>query len=280
MARRPQQAVQLADPAQADQISAADELSEWQGDGQFMQSLARGLLVLREVVKGRGKVVPPREIAETTGLSIQSVRRCIYTMNATGHVRANRNGAVPGLALSELAGEFFASSPLVAACGPILDKLHDELGVTVSLATFESDEPTIIASCSTDSLLRVELPIGSVMPIHSTAIGKVYLASLSDIELEVRLRSAELPAYTARTITEPEALRKMVTAVRRSGYAVAEEELTEGLRGIAVPVISSGGIATAAITASVITSTSSKQDIREHIVPALQDAANRLSQYA
>ena len=126
MARRPQQAVQLADPAQADQISAADELSEWQGDGQFMQSLARGLLVLREVVKGRGKVVPPREIAETTGLSIQSVRRCIYTMNATGHVRANRNGAVPGLALSELAGEFFASSPLVAACGPILDKLHDE----------------------------------------------------------------------------------------------------------------------------------------------------------
>ncbi|MEZ5736002.1 MAG: IclR family transcriptional regulator C-terminal domain-containing protein [Novosphingobium sp.] len=79
------------------------------------------------------------------------------------------------------------------------------------------------------------------MPVHCTAIGKVCLASMSDDDLE---------------------------------------ELAEGLHGIAVPITDSRDRAVAALCASVVTSASSKRDIRAHIVPALRSTAEQLRAFA
>lgn len=264
------------DPTPTGPVRALDR---WTGDERFMQSLARGLLALGAVAGVKGQPVSAQEIAAATGLSIQSARRCLYTLNAIGYVRANRNGAVPGPGLAELAGAYAASSPLVTACGPVLDALHAELGVTVSVSTFEGDEPIVVASCSTDSLLRVELPIGSVMPIHCTATGKVYLASLSDAAMEQRIAASDFRAYSSRTITDAETLRKTMRTVRRDGFAMAEEELAPGLRGIAVPITGARGQVAGAVTASLIASTTGKRDSKARIVPALKAAATTLGTY-
>lgn len=256
---------------------AARALEQWVGDDRFMQSLARGLLALGAVARGKGRPVSVQEIAAATGLSAATVRRCLYTLNATGHVRANRNGAVPGIALAALAADCAASSPLISACGPILDTLHADLGVTVSLSTFEGGEAMIVATCSTDSLLKVDVPVGSILPLHCSATGKLYLASLSADELDAKLQSLTFKSYTPRTILHAEALRVGLEEIRKSGIAIVEQELSIGLRSASAGITNLRGTVIGSLNASTLVQVTTKRELRSHIIPALKEAAAQLS---
>lgn len=255
------------------------DLDRWVGDPHFMQSLARGLLALAEVAGGQGRPVSAQEIARETGLSVPTVRRCIYTLNATGHVRANRNGAIPGPKLADLASAYVASSPLVSGCGPILDALHQELGVTISLSLFDGEAPTIIASSSTDSILRIDLPVGSSMPLHCSSAGKLYLASLDDARLAECLTRIDYKAWTPHTITDAASLSEEVQATRSRGFAMTEQELAIGLRSASVAVTDPRGKAVGSVNASLVIPMASKRALQTRIVPALQAAATRLSRF-
>jgi IclR family pca regulon transcriptional regulator len=261
----------------ADAASPAAALDRFVGDPQFMQSLARGLLALGAVAKGRGQPVTAREISALTGLSVATARRCLYTLDATGYVRANRLGAVPGAALASLAADYTASSPIITHCGPILDDLRAELGESVSLAMFEGDQATIVASASSESLLKLDLPIGAVLPLHATAAGKILLAHLSEEALDRRLRLAELKAHTERTITSPVKLREELAHVSRRGFAVSDQELAIGIRTVGAPVHDARGAVIGSIGATTLVSTVGLRDLRARVVPALMRAAARLS---
>lgn len=266
-----------AEEASAPPAAPAAGLDRFVGDPQFMQSLARGLLALGAVAKGRGQPVTAREISALTGLSVATARRCLYTLNATGYVRANRLGAVPGAALAGLAADYASSSPIITHCGPILDDLRAELEESVSLAMFEGDQATIVATASSESLLKLDLPVGAVLPLHATAAGKVLLAHLGDEALDRRLRLAELKAHTDRTITTPATLREDLVHVRRRGFAMSDQELAIGIRTIGAPVRDARGAVIGSIGATTLVSAVSLRDLRTRVVPALMRAAARLS---
>lgn len=271
-----------AGPAPAAKVDAApvEALDHWAGDPRFMQSLARGLLALGVVTKGEGRPVSPKRIAEVTGLSIATARRCLYTLDAIGYVRANRNGAVPGPALAALAADYAAASPLVAECGPILDRLRQELGVTVSLALFASDQATIVASNTAESVLKLDLPVGAAMPLHCSSAGKVYLASLSDEALARRLRSIEYTPYTDHTLVTPDALRAEILEARRRGYGLVDQELAIGVRSASAPVRDARGGAVGSVNATMLAPAVGLRDLKSRIVPALIVAAAELSRLA
>lgn len=262
-------------PEQAPASAAA--LDRFVGDPQFMQSLARGLLALGAVTRGRGQPVTAREVSALTGLSVAAARRCLYTLNAIGYVRANRLGATPGAALASLAADYAGSSPIITHCGPILDDLRAELRESVSLAMFEGEQATIVATASSESLLRLDLPVGAALPLHATAAGKVLLAHLSEAALDRRLRLAELKAHTDRTITSPARLREDLAHVRRRGFAMSDQELAIGIRTLGAPVRDARGAVIGAVGATTLVSAISLRDLRARIVPALMRAAARLS---
>ena len=57
-----------------------------------------------------------------------------------------------------------------------------------------------------------------------------------------------MPAITPRTITTPVAMDRHLAEIRRLGYAVDDEERTEGVRCVAAPVFSHDGEIVAAIS--------------------------------
>jgi IclR family pca regulon transcriptional regulator len=70
------------------------------------------------------------------------------------------------------------------------------------------------------------------------------------------------------------ALREILAAVRRQGYAATDQELEEGLRSLAVPLHSSSGAVTAALNVSVHASRASMAALRRDFLPlALRTAA-------
>lgn len=242
-----------------------------------MQSLARGLLALGAVARGRGTPVSPQNIAALTGLSVATVRRCLYTLAATGHVRVNRNGAVAGPALAAMAADYAVSSPLVSGCGPILDDLCATLDLTVSLTLFDGDQASIVASASTQSFLNLEMPIGTLLPLHASSSGLLHLAALPDDRLAATLERIEYKAHGPRTAMKPDAVLARVAAVRACGHAVSDQELALGLVTVSAPVRDGHGRLIAAVSTSILSSEASASLIDDNVVPALLAAADRLT---
>jgi DNA-binding IclR family transcriptional regulator len=86
--------------------------------------------------------------------------------------------------------------------------------------------------------------------VHCTSVGKAILAFLPEDRIEDILRRTRFERFTHRTIPTPEALRVEIEKTRRRGYAVDDEELEEGLRCIAVPLLDAQRQPVAAVSIS------------------------------
>ena len=65
----------------------------------------------------------------------------------------------------------------------------------------------------------------------------------------------------------------MIIGIRKSGYAVVDQELEHGIRSIAVPVHDRTGAVVAAINTSVHTSRVTVGQLRQRFLPRLQETA-------
>jgi DNA-binding IclR family transcriptional regulator len=85
-----------------------------------------------------------------------------------------------------------------------------------------------------DTSLQI-LEVGSVLPLHATALGKAVLAYL-DEEAGDALLGDGLPKLTGKTLSTRAALRRELAGIRERGYAVEREEAVLGEAGVAAPI--------------------------------------------
>ncbi|MGI8416933.1 MAG: IclR family transcriptional regulator domain-containing protein [Nakamurella sp.] len=117
--------------------------------------------------------------------------------------------------------------------------------------------------------MTISVNVGARRPAHATAMGRVLLADLAAAELDDYLATTHLDQLLPRTLTQPTKLRKELDLVRRSGYALVNQELEEGL--VAVPVPVRAGRARAAINLSTHIGRKSVEDMRD-LVPLIKRA--------
>jgi DNA-binding IclR family transcriptional regulator len=72
--------------------------------------------------------------------------------------------------------------------------------------------------------------------MHATGVGKLHLLNYSEEQLKELERKFGFPKYTKHTITDLDSLKKEIVWIKKSGYALDNEECEEGVRCIAVPV--------------------------------------------
>ncbi len=130
-----------------------------------------------------------------------------------------------------------------------MERLAEETGETVNLATLEDYKVINIAQVDGPHLIGVGDWVGQKTEPHTTANGKVLLAykgnSLENLPLE-----SPLKAFTEQTITSIEELRSEIERVRLEGWASTLGELEEGFNGAAVPVFDASGRCLAALSVS------------------------------
>jgi DNA-binding IclR family transcriptional regulator len=129
----------------------------------------------------------------------------------------------------------------------ILARLAEETGETVNLVVAQEQGMFYIDRVETNWPMRVQLPIGTHVPFHCTASGKVFLSSLSRPRRERLLASLDLERLTPNTITSQSVLLEEVSQVRARDYAIDDEEFVEGMAAVAVPVCAPGGAFFAAV---------------------------------
>src|SRR5882672_8601525 len=109
-------------------------------------------------------------------------------------------------------------------------------------------------------------------------IDRAQLGYLDGAEIWRRLRSVPIEPYTPYTITDMQALFDRVRADREQGFSIVDEELEQGLRSIAVPVLDRTGQAVGAINLSAHATRTTRNEMREKFLPELRAIAQRISQ--
>lgn len=126
---------------------------------------------------------------------------------------------------------------------PILQELADETDELVQLAVVDGDRLLFVAKAEgLGQRIRMLPLVGMAAPLHATASGKVWLASLPESEALAILRREGLPPLAPKTMTDRRRLTADLREVRRRGYAVVDEELVEGGRAVAAPILSHGRV--------------------------------------
>jgi IclR family pca regulon transcriptional regulator len=228
---------------------AAGDLSEGDGQGEFVQSLERGLAVIRAFGFRRTSLTIT-DVAEATGLTRATARRFLLTLVRMGYVRNEGRDYWLRPRVLELGYAYLSGITLPEIAKPFIDQLVDQLGESSSLAVRDGGEIVYIAHTAPPRVMTINVPVGSRDPLYCTALGRVLLASAPASEIDQYLESADLRPHTSATITDPGKLRQALAGVRADGYSLVEDELEDGLVALAVPVRDSDGSVIAAVNAS------------------------------
>jgi len=131
----------------------------------------------------------------------------------------------------------------------ILSRLVDEIGETCNLTMLDGNEAVYLDRVETAAIVRLHMRIGSRVPLHCTASGKLFLAHLPPASARRLLRSAPLKRYTERTITSADALERELARIRAGAVGTDSGEFLDGSVCLAVPVVDARGRVCAAIAA-------------------------------
>ncbi|WP_298849154.1 IclR family transcriptional regulator [uncultured Ruegeria sp.] len=197
----------------------------------------RLLLILEEVAR-RGVAVKPSDLIDALGLAKPTVHRLLQTAEAEGFLQRDLDGRSygPGRRLRLLSVNTMSAEHLRTARLAILRSVADEVGETCNLAIPDREGMIYLDRVETKWPLRIQLPIGTQVPFHCTASGKMYLSTLRPKTLNGFLSAGKLKEQTNRSFTEPKALLNEITITAERGFSTDDEEFMTGMAAIAVPV--------------------------------------------
>ncbi|MGR3911509.1 IclR family transcriptional regulator [Burkholderia sp. SR8] len=205
-------------------------------------NLERALAVLDLLAKNGGRMSLVT-IADTLGIPRSGTHRLLAALVGEGFVRQDEEHGEYSLALKlvSLALTYLATSGVSDISQPILDRLADTSGELARLGVIERDRITFVGKAQgAKSGLRYDPDTGSSPPLHCTASGEAWLATLSDeraIELVSKQGGLGPKSHGERRAPKTvQQLIKDLNAARRRGYGMAIETYEAGMSAIAAPV--------------------------------------------
>jgi DNA-binding IclR family transcriptional regulator len=238
----------------------------------------RALLILEIIAKAEQ---PPTlgDLIADTQLPKATAHRFVALLEQLGFVQRAADGHhyEIGHRLTALALDTIRHSFQLAPRRAILSALVKETGETCNVTMLDGDRLTYIDRVESDWPLQFRLKVGSHVPLHCTASGKLILA-LAPLSLRKALfRTQPFHRYTPRTLTTSAALEPELAAIRKTGIGTDNEEFIEGMTATAVPVHDAKGRVFATVAVHGPTFRLPLSRAMSH-VPALKKAAKAIQQ--
>jgi DNA-binding IclR family transcriptional regulator len=201
-----------------------------------IQSVDRAVRILKALAGGPGRL-GVSELSGRLGLAKGTVHGLLRTLQAHGLVEqdpdSDKYQLGPQLLL--LSNRYLDLSELRSRSLAYSEALAGRADEAVRVGAFHGDGMLVVHHVfRPDTSLQI-LEVGSLLPLHATALGKAVLAYLED-EVRDDLVGATPTKLTGQTLVTNAALRRDLDAVRERGYAVEKEEAVIGEAGVAAPI--------------------------------------------
>jgi len=206
----------------------------------LVNSLVRGLLVL-ECFTPHSHQFTLAELSKLIDIPKSSLYRVVKTLCEMNYLRYDEQFKryYLGVSILSLGFSVLQSMEVREIARPYLEKLSREYNKTVNLTILDNHEMVYIERIKVPGLREFNISIGNRIPLWNTAVGKAVLAYLEPEKLkEILKKLNELHEFR---IVRNE-LIKSLNEVRRTGFAINDQEFLKGIRAIAVPVFSPIGV--------------------------------------
>jgi IclR family acetate operon transcriptional repressor len=261
-------------PVAAPSVAPVPPVADEPGSG----SSAERSLRLLALLANEGRALTLAELATQLGLPKGTAHRICTQLLATGFLARDvdeRSFSV-GPALRKLAFDTLNHGVVRGLRHEVLSELVRQVGETCNLTTLDGAQVLYLDRVEAQWPLRLTLDVGSHVPLHCTASGKLFLALMPRKERDALIDRLPLERMTANTLTTADALRAECDAIAKGGYSRDREEFIAGLVAVAVPVRDAAGAVRAALAVHAPTARMSMDDALKRI-DALKAAAGKMT---
>ena len=242
-------------------------------------NLERALAII-ELLAKQGGSLQLAAIADTLNIPRSGTHRLLAELSEEGYVRQDEHGEyVLALKLVSLALMWLSTGGVLDISQPVLDRLAAASGELARLGVIEDDHITFVGKAQgAKSGLRYDPDMGSQPPLHCTASGQAWLATMSDEEaLELVSRQGGIGKAGQTGPKAPKTIQQFLqdlAGARKRGYGVASDTYEIGMTSMAAvihhPVT---GLAVGVVTLAGPTSRLPDARLME-LAPALLEAAS------
>jgi IclR family transcriptional regulator, acetate operon repressor len=240
-------------------------------------SSAERSLRLLSLLAQEGRALSLAELSVRLGLpKVTTHRLCAQLLDGGFLARdVDERSFAVGPALRKLAFDTLNHGVVRGLRHEVLASLVTQVGETCNFTTLDGTRVLYIDRVEAQWPLRLTLDVGSHVPLHCTASGKLFLAEMPKAEREALIAQLPLTRMTRQTITSAKALKTECEAIAAQGWSSDREEFIAGLIAVAVPVRDASGPARAAIALHAPSARLSLAEAQRQL-PALRAAAGRM----
>jgi DNA-binding IclR family transcriptional regulator len=211
--------------------------------------VVRSFAILEAMARS-GREMGVLEVSKTVKMHVSTVYRLLNTLMQREFVDQNPETEKYrlGIRLFELGLVRVRQLDFRNVALPYLRALQDEFQETVFLGTLRGNEALIIDSFSQPRGIVFGSQVGAGEPLYCTGIGKALLANLPPDRRERIVKALELRRFTSSTLTSRSELRNELDLIRKRGYSIDNEEIVEGVKCVAAPILAADGYAVASFS--------------------------------
>lgn len=246
-------------------------------DRHFVTALSRGLDVLACFKSGQ-KLLGNMEISQRCNLPKSTVSRLTYTLTKLGYLSyLEEFGKYRlGSATLSLGSSMLSNSDVRSVARPLMQELADFSQSMVSLASPDRLSMIYIENARSSSALTLALDVGSKIPLASSAIGRAYLAGVSEEERQAFYRLLESnDSKTAPKLIQ--GIEKAVKQYQELGCTCSFGDWQKDVNAIAIPVKHAGGMLPMAINCGGPAFNLSPEYLLDKIRPKLLELGRKLA---
>lgn len=201
-----------------------------------IQSVAHALDVL-EQFRGSVDEIGVTELSKRLKLHKNNVFRLLATLEARGYIEQNKitENYRLGLRCLQLGQRCIQQMGLLLQSHAVLEDLSKATQESAYVAVRKGNAIIALDFVEAPRVVRVVSFLGTVLPYHCTAAGKIHLVFESE-SVSLQNLPERLERFTSHTIVDRNALREQMKIIGEAGYAVERSEFAEDVHAVAVPV--------------------------------------------
>ncbi len=242
-------------------------------------SLEKSLHIV-EILAANNRGLALSQLAALSGLPASSVHHILSTLRGHNYIRqdAETKKYFLGYRFLAISRSILEAFDVRKISQPYIYKLSQQLGESVQVGVLADNTVMYVDKAdAANSHLAVLVHVGSTLPLHVSASGKLLLAEKNTDDIKKYFSVRDTRDYGPRAITTLAALQKEMERIKAQAYAIDDEESHLGLRAIAAPVKREGKtVATVSSIGPVFNMP--MQRLTEEMLPMLKETAALLSQ--
>ena len=241
-----------------------------------VQALERGLKIL-ELLMQEKRPMGVNEIAKCQGITPSAAYRILKTLETNGwSFQMSDDKYILGEKLSYVTEKNNFHLALAEVAYPIMQELTAREILPMNLVVRQDRRFFILQQTRTERYVDFVAPVGSTLPLHASAGGKILLCELPEVLRTQFIDGIAFESMTPNTICTKRSFLEELDKVRQQGYALDYFESLSHTCCVAVPVRSPEGEIYAALSFSGITDVTSREQLAYYL-PQLREAAQTIT---